>query len=182
MAAYEGVHDVNFLALTGQISASLTSFSRTVDDYSASSKKELIPAKQEKAFERVKKFRTELADYRLQFDRLRKEREEAVSSGTIASYYFSSNELPHSKPLQIAMNFSAAVLTTPLPQKTHMHNQPNPNHHPFLLKQTNLAPAASASALHLQNIIANHTPSANNHSSLAPIPSSMSFWTEDALS
>lgn len=74
------VHDVNGLGLLGQISASLTSFSRTVDDYSASSKKELIPAKQEKAFDRVKKFRTELADYRLQFDRLRKEREEAVSS------------------------------------------------------------------------------------------------------
>ncbi|KAM5429533.1 Protein transport protein bos1 [Microsporum canis] len=64
-------------ALQGQISASLTSFSRTIDDYSSLSKKELIPAKQEKAFERVKNFRTELADYRLQFDRLRKEREEA---------------------------------------------------------------------------------------------------------
>ena len=49
-----------------------------MDDYSALSKKELIPAKQEKAFERVKSFRTELGDYREQFDRLRKEREDAV--------------------------------------------------------------------------------------------------------
>ncbi|KAK2873581.1 hypothetical protein FQN49_002268 [Arthroderma sp. PD_2] len=64
-------------ALQGQISASLASFSRTIDDYSSLSKKELIPAKQEKALDRVKNFRTELADYRLQFDRLRKEREEA---------------------------------------------------------------------------------------------------------
>lgn len=38
----------------------------------------MIPDKQAKAFERVKTFRTELADYRAQFDRLRKEREEAV--------------------------------------------------------------------------------------------------------
>lgn len=76
---YKGTRNADSWSLIGQISASLTSFSRTVDDYSASSKKELIPAKQEKAFERVKKFRTELADYRLQFDRLRKEREEAVS-------------------------------------------------------------------------------------------------------
>lgn len=63
---------------TGQIAASLASLNRTVDDYSALSKKELIKEKQEKAFERVKNFRNELADYRTQFDRLRKEREEAV--------------------------------------------------------------------------------------------------------
>lgn len=54
--------------------------SRTVDDYSALSKKELIPEKQEKAFGRVKTFRSELVDYRQQFDRLKKEREEAVGS------------------------------------------------------------------------------------------------------
>lgn len=62
----------------GQIAASLASLSRTVDDYSGLSKKELIPEKQEKAFERVKNFRNELTDYRTQFDRLRKEREESV--------------------------------------------------------------------------------------------------------
>lgn len=67
----------------GQIAASLASLSRTVDDYSALSKKELIPAKQEKAFERVKNFRTELGDYRQQFDSLRKAREDAVSFSRI---------------------------------------------------------------------------------------------------
>ncbi|KAL1972709.1 hypothetical protein VTN31DRAFT_7123 [Thermomyces dupontii] len=67
-------------ALQGQISASLASFSRTIDDYSALSKRELIPEKQEKAFERVKNFRTALADYRQQFERLRKEREEAKAT------------------------------------------------------------------------------------------------------
>ncbi|OJD25119.1 hypothetical protein ACJ73_03520 [Blastomyces percursus] len=65
-------------AVQGQISASLTSFSRTIDDYSSLSKQELIPAKQELAFERLKNFRTELADYRQLFDRLRKEREDVV--------------------------------------------------------------------------------------------------------
>ena len=49
-----------------------------MDDYSALSKKELIPEKQQKAFDRVKNFRDELGDYRGQFDRLRREREEAV--------------------------------------------------------------------------------------------------------
>ncbi|KAJ5765296.1 hypothetical protein N7520_004855 [Penicillium odoratum] len=67
-------------ALQGQIAASLASISRTIDDYSALSKKELIPEKQQKAFDRVKNFRNELADYRTQFDRLRKEREDAQSA------------------------------------------------------------------------------------------------------
>ena len=64
--------------LLGQLAASLASLSRTVDDYSALSKKELILEKQQKAFDRIKNFRSELADYRAQFDRLRKEREDAV--------------------------------------------------------------------------------------------------------
>lgn len=62
----------------GQIAASLASLSRTIDDYSGLSKKELIPDKQEKAFERVKNFRSELAEYRQLYDRLRGEREDAV--------------------------------------------------------------------------------------------------------
>ena len=41
-------------------------------------KKELVPAKQEKAHERLKNFRTELADYRQSFDRLKKDREDSV--------------------------------------------------------------------------------------------------------
>ena len=41
-------------------------------------KKELVPAKQEKAHERLKNFRSELADYRQSFDRLKKDREDSV--------------------------------------------------------------------------------------------------------
>ena len=52
--------------------------SRTLDDYAELAKKELVPAKQEKAHERLKNFRTELADYRQNFDRLKKDREDSV--------------------------------------------------------------------------------------------------------
>ena len=41
-------------------------------------KKELIPSKQEKAHERLKNFRIELADYRQRFDRLKVDREDNV--------------------------------------------------------------------------------------------------------
>ena len=63
---------------TGQISASLTSLSRTIDDYSETAKKELIPTKQEKAHERLKTFRSDLLEYRQTFDRLKKDREDSV--------------------------------------------------------------------------------------------------------
>lgn len=41
-------------------------------------KKELVPTKQEKAQDRLKNFRIELADYRQSFDRLKKDREDSV--------------------------------------------------------------------------------------------------------
>ncbi|KAL9124564.1 MAG: hypothetical protein Q9217_006112 [Psora testacea] len=67
-------------ALQGQISASLTSLARTIDDYAEMAGKELVPAKQEKAYERIKNFRGELADYRQSLDHLKKKREEAQSA------------------------------------------------------------------------------------------------------
>ncbi|KAA6406907.1 MAG: synaptobrevin [Lasallia pustulata] len=69
-------------ALQGQISTSLTSLSRTIDDYSQMAKRELIPSKQEKAYERIKSFRADLLDYRQSFDRLKKDREETQTSQT----------------------------------------------------------------------------------------------------
>jgi len=60
-------------ALTGTLSASLTSFSRTIDEYAALAKQEPIPEKVEKAQVRIKNFRAELSDYRDQFERVRSE-------------------------------------------------------------------------------------------------------------
>jgi hypothetical protein len=67
-------------------------------------KKELIPAKQEKARERIKTFRAELLDYRQSFDRLKKDRDDAVSNFVT---WVSSvlNALCLSKPRKTAQNF-----------------------------------------------------------------------------
>lgn len=67
-------------AALGSLSASLTAFSRTLDEYSALSKQELNAAKQEKAFERLRNFRQELHDYRAQFDSLKASRDDAVQT------------------------------------------------------------------------------------------------------
>jgi hypothetical protein len=92
--------------IIGQIAASLTSLSRTLDEYADLAKKELIPAKQEKAQERIKNFRADLLDYRQSFERLRKDREDIVSfpPGPMPHVYLPEALLlnpfsTHSKPL-----------------------------------------------------------------------------------
>ncbi|CAE6420597.1 unnamed protein product [Rhizoctonia solani] len=61
----------NSSALQGQISASLAAFNRTIDDYETMAKKEIIKAKQEKAFMRVSKFRSDSTELRAEFDRVK---------------------------------------------------------------------------------------------------------------
>lgn len=57
----------SFTSLSGQLSASLSAFSRTVDDYENMAKRELHIQKREKALQRVKKFREEERDMRAAF-------------------------------------------------------------------------------------------------------------------
>ncbi|KAK3688779.1 hypothetical protein B0T22DRAFT_460214 [Podospora appendiculata] len=63
-------------ATIGSLSASLTSFARTIDEYHALAKQELNPAKQEKALERIRNFRSELQSFRAQLDTLKTARDE----------------------------------------------------------------------------------------------------------
>ncbi|EMR63468.1 hypothetical protein MGN70_002681 [Eutypa lata] len=65
-------------AALGSVSASLTGFSRTLDEYTTLARQELNPAKQEKAHDRIRNFRTELAEFRAQFDTLKRAREDAL--------------------------------------------------------------------------------------------------------
>lgn len=65
-------------AALGSLSASLTAFQRTIDEYNSLAKQELNPAKQEKALERIRNFRTELAEYRREFESLKAARDEAM--------------------------------------------------------------------------------------------------------
>jgi golgi SNAP receptor complex member 2 len=58
----------------------LTSFSRTIDSYAELSKHELNPSKAEKATERIKSFRADLASYRAQFDALKAQREDSLTT------------------------------------------------------------------------------------------------------
>ncbi|KAG9721677.1 hypothetical protein KCU73_g14180, partial [Aureobasidium melanogenum] len=65
-------------ALQGQLTTSLTSFSRTLDDYSRSAQQELVPEKAQKAQDRLTNFRAELLDYRSRFALVKAEHEEKL--------------------------------------------------------------------------------------------------------
>ncbi|UNI15915.1 protein transport protein bos1 [Purpureocillium takamizusanense] len=61
----------------GNVSASLASFTKTLDEYNHLARQEIVVKKQEEAFERVKRFRDDLSDFRAQIDGLKKAREDA---------------------------------------------------------------------------------------------------------
>ncbi|KAH8603133.1 synaptobrevin [Bisporella sp. PMI_857] len=68
-------------SLLGQISASLTSFSRTLDSYASLIKTELNAAKKAKAEERLQNFRQELQEFREGYLELKRQGEEAEAVG-----------------------------------------------------------------------------------------------------
>jgi Golgi SNAP receptor complex protein 2 len=64
--------------LQAQLNASLTSFARTIDEYGKLAKQEPVQTKAEKAFERLKNFRSELEEYRTSFKRIKSANEDIV--------------------------------------------------------------------------------------------------------
>lgn len=67
-------------ALQGQITTSLTSFTRTLDTYAKQITNELVPEKKARDEDRLANYRTELLDYKSRFAALKHEAEEAKAS------------------------------------------------------------------------------------------------------
>ncbi|KAF2122279.1 v-SNARE protein-like protein Bos1 [Lophiotrema nucula] len=116
-------------ALQGQINASLTSFSRTIDDYAKLAKQEPVQTKAEKASERAKNFRRELGEYREEFQRMRGIAEELGNSAARSEllgrrpHHASTPENPYSLPQQQGnMNSPFA----PASQDPNAPYRPNP--------------------------------------------------------
>ncbi|KAF1949023.1 transporter bos1 [Byssothecium circinans] len=117
-------------ALQGQISASLTSFSRTIDDYAKLAKQEPVQTKQEKAFERLKTFRGELDEYRASFRRIKEANDDVQTSAARTEllgrrpHHSATPENPYSQP-----NIAAAGNSPFAPARPYDPNapyQPNP--------------------------------------------------------
>ncbi|OAQ97703.1 hypothetical protein LLEC1_03190 [Akanthomyces lecanii] len=61
----------------GNVSVTLATFTKAIDEYNSLARQEIVPKKQDEAFERVKRFRDDLAGFRSRVDNLKKAREEA---------------------------------------------------------------------------------------------------------
>jgi len=59
----------------GNVSVSLSSFGKTIEEYNALARQEIVPKKQEEAMERVRKFREDLSSFRTEVDTLKKARD-----------------------------------------------------------------------------------------------------------
>lgn len=154
--------------MQGQINASLTSFSRTLDDYSRLAKQEIVEDKKEKAQGRINNFRSELADFREQFDKLKREREEAVSRSH-RHPQARADDSP-SKPHRLARISSLADrIRLPRP-RTHTPTQL------IIPKHLHSSQPTKASwARHLLITLENSMPSENNLSCRTPIRNSTTF-------
>jgi hypothetical protein len=64
--------------LQAQLHASLTTFSRTIEDYGKLTNQEPVQTKREKALERLKNFRSELDEYRASFRGIKNANEDVV--------------------------------------------------------------------------------------------------------
>ncbi|KAI1775884.1 V-snare-domain-containing protein [Hypoxylon cercidicola] len=105
-------------AALGSLSASLTAFSRTLDEYNALAKQELNPAKQEKAYERIRNFRSELSSFRTQLDEFKEKREESLHAQN-------RNELLGRRPFTTATPENPYANSTSPPQQSSPGAPPN---------------------------------------------------------
>ncbi|TGZ83040.1 putative v-SNARE protein Bos1 [Ascodesmis nigricans] len=119
-------------ALQGQISASLASLTRTLDDYEEMARRELIPAKKEKAEDRVKNFRKEMAEFRTHFETLKGERAQAEAVHNHAELLgrrgHTLNSTPENPYANVSSSSSAAAASSPFQRAPHSATLPRGNY------------------------------------------------------
>ena len=176
--------------LLGQISASLAAMQRTIEDYDAMIKREIIKAKQEKGqmyvlcqhpsprlttFRRVQKFRADYGDLKSQFERIKNE--VRCSVHRVSCHY----SIPHREPPRSAMISSAHHQAfTHRPHQTRedaLHQLAScPHSTPSLLSEHRLhcQTLPYASITHFTNIPSSK---AQRHGSTNSSPRDAKSWT-----
>ncbi|BGO97429.1 Synaptobrevin [Rhodotorula toruloides ATCC 204091] len=98
-------------SLNGQINASLAALDRTVDDYEAMARREIVEAKKEKALSRVARFREEYAELRKEYERV-KQRGNELKASTDRSELFAASSSSASPSLSQPYATSRHVSST----------------------------------------------------------------------
>ncbi|KAL5622801.1 hypothetical protein FOBRF1_002051 [Fusarium oxysporum] len=129
----------------GNVSASIASFTKTLDEYQSLARQEIVPKKQEEGFERVKRFREDLSDFRTQVDSLKKVRDDA-------QHQANRTELLGRRPYNATPENPYANATT-----TNTHSAFQPRHPPQTSALTTGSPdeMREAHAFREQNFFAN---------------------------
>ncbi|QKD54854.2 acyl-coenzyme A:6-aminopenicillanic acid acyl-transferase-domain-containing protein [Fusarium oxysporum Fo47] len=129
----------------GNVSASIASFTKTLDEYQSLARQEIVPKKQEEGFERVKRFREDLSDFRTQVDSLKKVRDDA-------QHQANRTELLGRRPYNATPENPYANATT-----TNTHSAFQPRHPPQASALTTGSPdeMREAHAFREQNFFAN---------------------------
>ncbi|KPV74552.1 uncharacterized protein RHOBADRAFT_37599 [Rhodotorula graminis WP1] len=119
-------------SLHGQVNASLAALERTVDDYDAMARREIIDAKREKALSRVARFRQDLAEFRNEYDRvkLRARQQETASnrSELFASSSSAANPYAASTSASASSFSSQHAYGTSADYAGSVHNNARTNH------------------------------------------------------
>ncbi|GAA5917848.1 hypothetical protein JCM8208_001585 [Rhodotorula glutinis] len=114
-------------SLHGQITASLAALDRTVDDYDAMARREIIDAKRDKALSRVARFRQDLDELRKEYDRvkLRARKQETASN---RSELFASSSSSAANPYAASTSASASSFSSQHAYGTST-SRPQARHH-----------------------------------------------------
>ncbi|KAH7171293.1 hypothetical protein EDB81DRAFT_194830 [Dactylonectria macrodidyma] len=110
----------------GNVSASIATFTKTLDEYQSIARQEIVPKKQEEAFARVKRFREDLSDFRAQVDGLKSTREEAQHQSNRA-------ELLGRRPYNATPENPYANATTTTTHSTFQPRQPAASNGPLTM-------------------------------------------------
>ncbi|BGP49335.1 Protein transport protein bos1 [Rhodotorula kratochvilovae] len=115
-------------ALNGQINASLAALDRTIDDYDAMARREIVDAKKDKALARVARFRDEYRELRKEYDRVKLRVKEAQTAAA-RSELFAPSSSSATNPYPASSSASASSFSS------HAYgastSRPSARHHPL---------------------------------------------------
>ncbi|GAA5855964.1 hypothetical protein JCM9279_001388 [Rhodotorula babjevae] len=115
-------------SLHGQINASLAALDRTVDDYDAMARREIIDAKRDKALSRVARFRQELEELRREYDRVKLRARQQETASNRSELFASSSTSSAANPYAASTSASASSFSSQHAYGTST-SRPQARHH-----------------------------------------------------
>ncbi|GAA6053393.1 hypothetical protein JCM3770_002302 [Rhodotorula araucariae] len=114
-------------ALNGQINASLAALDRTIDDYDAMARREIVDAKRDKALARVARFRDEYRDLRKEYDRVKHRAKEQQTAAARSELFAPSSSSASASASASASSFSSHAYNASTSRTSARHHPLSPD-------------------------------------------------------